>query len=561
MKAVYLILGAPVFAFLTLAFTLDLGSLIAVYPDSNITAYLCSRSLSKDLDLAYTSNDSDRYFKEVLRRPSRFEVVQKTFRASSNESSRYTVLYYPDVYVFFLAPFTGLFGFQGILVLHALLIGVLYGIGYFYYRIKTEPSFLPALNSLIYFTLVPVPILFLIPSHALFLLVVISAAIFAGIRGKTILSALLLALAFSTQPWALLFALFLVGYWQHIGQKKDVARFAVVLLLAVLCAWGIEQIMYPRGSISEVRWVPDVLTRPIADVWDTLPAVQSRYFAKPSVQRVIDFLLGRSIGFFVYGFAAAGLMGSCLWLAKDRLVQRSLLFFILFLLVVSISDPSSWGANAFISDLWILLCAIPFFMSPILRPAALFFSIAMFTCFLIGPLLVNPLGAIINRVYYLQSFPYKYFPIELSLIGKFGITAIPVFQFPYDGGKVYFLNDQFYPEKDYFWVHGGSNLEILLQATQKKSDYSIRIQNGPLDNRVLLKLGNRVEELHLAPSEAMVMDLNRFSSGMREFEGQYYLHGKIESRSGFVPMLFSRENADYRYLGCQVQIIKDQHNP
>ena len=280
MKAVYLILGAPVFAFLTLAFTLDLGSLIAAYPDSNITAYLCSRSLSKDLDLAYTSNDSDRYFKEVLRRPSRFEVVQKTFRASSNESSRYTVLYYPDVYVFFLAPFTGLFGFQGILVLHALLIGVLYGIGYFYYRIKTEPSFLPALNSLIYFTLVPVPILFLIPSHALFLLVVISAAIFAGIRGKLILSALLLALAFSTQPWALLFALFLAGYWQHIGQKKDLARFAMVLFLAVLCVWGIEQMMYPRGSISEVRWVPDVLTRPIADVWNTLPEVHVTIFCK-----------------------------------------------------------------------------------------------------------------------------------------------------------------------------------------------------------------------------------------------------------------------------------------
>jgi hypothetical protein len=186
----------------------------------------------------------------------------------------------------------------------------------------------------------------------------------------------------------------------------------------------------------------------------------------------------------------------------------------------------------------------------------LFFAIAFFSCFLIGPLLVNPLGAIVNRLYYVQSFPYKYFPIELSLIGKVGVTAVPVFQFPYGGGKIYFLNDQFYPEKDYFWVHGDSKLELLLETPQKKSDYLIRIQNGPVDNWVVLTLGGRTEEIHLGASEAMNLDLDRFSSGMKAFGGRYYLHGKIETQNGFVPMLFSRENADYRYLGCQILMIK-----
>lgn len=561
MKAVYLILGVPVFAFLALACTLNFGAILPLYPEYNLTPYLCSRSVAKDLDLAYTSNDSARYFKEVLRRPSRFEVVQKSFRSTSNEGSRYTVLYYPDLYVFFLAPFTGALGFQGILVLHALLIGILYAIGYLYYRIREEPSFLPAVNSIVYFTLVPTPILFLIPSHALFLLTVLSGALLAGIRGKVLLAAVLLALAFSSQPWALVFSVFLAGYWQHARNKTNMTRFAVAIILAVLFVWGLEQMMYPRNSISEVRWVPDVLSRPVAEVWNTLPEIKIQYLAKPSLQRVIDFLFGRSIGFLVYGFAAAALLASCVWLVKDRLVQGSLLFFVFFLLVVSLSDPSSWAIDGFVSDMWILMCALPFFMSPLLRPLYLFFSITLLSCFFVGPLLINPVGAIVSRTYYLQSFPYKYFPIELSLLGKVGITKVPVFQFSFPGGKIYFLNDQFYPEKDYFWVHGAATLEFILQSEQKTSDIQLKIQNGSVDNRVILHLGRRSEELHLAPSEAMLLDLNRFSSGMKAFEGQYYLHGKIESRNGFVPMLISRENADYRYLGCQIQMIKDVEHP
>jgi hypothetical protein len=335
----------------------------------------------------------------------------------------------------------------------------------------------------------------------------------------------------------------------------------VTLIIAVMIVWGVEQIMYPHSSISEVRWVPDVLTRPVSEVWTTLPEIRVQYFTKPSLQRVVDFLFGRSIGFFVYGFAGAALLVSCVWLFRDKLVQRSLVFVCLFLLAVSMSDPSSWAIDGFVSDMWILLCALPFFMAPILRPVYLFSSIALFSSVMIGPLLVNPLGAVINRVYYLQSFPYRYFPVELSLIGKVGITKIPVFQFPFPGGKIYFLNDLFYPERDYFWVHGDAALEFILQTEQKVSNTSIRIHNGPVDNRVKLEMGNRFEELHLAAADAMSFDLNRFSSGMKRFEGQYYLHGKIESQSGFVPMLFSRENADYRYLGCQIQMITGTGNP
>ena len=174
---------------------------------------------------------------------------------------------------------------------------------------------------------------------------------------------------------------------------------------------------------------------------------------------------------------------------------------------------------------------------------------------------MNPLGAIVNRVYYLQSFPYRYFPVELSLLGKSGITAIPIFQFPYTGGKIYFLNDKFYPESDYFWVHGHSSLELILEANQKKSDTQIRIQNGSIDNHIVIQLGDRTEELHLRSSEVMILDLDRFTSHAKGYEGHYYLHGKIESRSGFVPMLLSRDNADYRYLACQIQMIQVLKSP
>jgi hypothetical protein len=242
-------------------------------------------------------------------------------------------------------------------------------------------------------------------------------------------------------------------------------------------------------------------------------------------------------------------------------VSRALLFFALCLIVISVADPSSWHITGFVNDWWILLCALAFYTAPLVRPLRLFVLIGTISLFCVAPILVNPMGALINRDYYLQTFPYEKFPVELSLLGKVGLTANPAYQFETSRAKIYFLNDHFYPENDFFWVRGDATVEFILERNEKKIDLLLKILNGSNDNRVQVTLGGIKEDFRMNSLESIFVDLSPFAKAMKEQEAHYYLHGKIKSSSGAVPKFLSRDSLDYRYLGCQVQLIDKTIQP
>jgi hypothetical protein len=555
MRAVHFILGIPLFVFLVLAFSLDFGTLVTTYPQVDLTAYLAARSVALDHDLAFTKTDSDRYFRERLTRPGNFAVTKKKVLLSSGEYRETHIFHDPEIYVLLLAPFAGFLGFHGVLLFHALLIGALYATGYLHYAKKGVDSAEPALNAFVYYTLIPVPVLFLIPSHALLLFVVITAAIYCAIHGRAALSAAFLGAAFSLQPWSILFAALLPAFWKQPETAVKVGRFAVSLAIAVFLAWGLSHLMAPAQSTSEVRWVAAPLGKPLSEVWDSLPRVDRFLFAAPHPQRVLDFLFGRNNGFLVYAFPAAALLMAGLWRMREPWIRHVLLFAALFLAVTSFVHPSCWNINLPASDLWILLAPLPFFLMPIVQPRLLFVTTVVLSSILSGPLLVNPFGALANREYYLQSFPYRYFPVELSTIGRAGLTANPEFRIPFAGGALYLLNDAFYPEQDFLWTRGESSLEFLVVLIPGRSYPALRLQNGTEENYLSLRLGEGKEGFHLGAGEEAVIDLGRFATTFREFDGRFYLHGKIDTSGGYVPKLLSRDNSDYRFLGCRIHIV------
>jgi hypothetical protein len=282
-----------------------------------------------------------------------------------------------------------------------------------------------------------------------------------------------------------------------------------------------------------------------------LPDARTYYWSAPDPQRLVDFLFGRNSGFLIYGFAAGALLLSTLWLWRDSLVRVTWLFAILYLAIVCFSNTSSWNIQSFVNDLWILLCPLPYFAAPFIRPKSLFASIAIPAAILLGPLLVNPLGAIINRTYYDYAFPYLYLPIEISLVGRAGITKDPAFQQNFEGGRIYFLNDSFYREDPLFWLRGESKLEFLLQL-KNTSSLTVDLQNGVLENRISLSIGKAKQEFKLGTVQTQTADLSPYLRGAKFYEGFYYLHGEMKSESGYVPGLLSRDNPDYRFLGCRV---------
>jgi hypothetical protein len=556
LKSIHLIFITPVLFFACATLILDPGTLDSAYPDADWTPYLAAVSLARDGDLAYTREDSDRYLREYDSRPFPFRVVQKRILTSSGQYSNYHAFHYPEIFLFLLVPFIGLFGFHGWLLLHALLILGIYWMGWQYYRGNDAEAFSPAMNSVVYFTLIPIPVLFLLPSHHLFLLAVCVAFIFCGLKRWPVLSAIFLAFGVSSQPWLAIFSLLVIANWQVTKQTataNPLPRFVIAATIALFAVWGVERLMYPIGLISEPRWVITGDHPPLAGIWNMLPDARAYNWSAPELHRLIDFLFGRNSGFLVYAFTAGALLLSSIWVLRDPLVRIAWLFVILFLALVPFIHPSSWNPQSLANDLWIILAPLPYFLIPLIRPKSLFLCIAAFAAFFAGPLLINPLGAITNRSDYSFSFPYKFLPVEISLAGRAGITKDPRYRQSFSKGRIYFLNDNFYSEGNYFWLRGESKLEFLLELRDREN-FMIEFRNGVLDNKITLKFQDSEEVVRLTTAETRKVDLSGHLRTHTRYEGRTYVHGEIQTNAGYVPGLLSRDNPDYRFLSCQIHL-------
>lgn len=548
MKPSYLLPAIPIVFFFMVAATVNFAPLLRFYSDYDLTSYLCAKSIAEDFDIAYTRADSDRFFREELFRPSRFFVKTKQIISSSGTLVQYFVFYSPDLYTFALVPFVKIFSFRGIFVLNAFLIGVIYILGSIHFK--------DSRNAVVYYSIGCAPFLFLIPSHHLFLFAAVSTSVFLALQRRTALSAVSLAIAVSSQFWSILFAPFFLHYWKTSGEKtgKEL-RFVFSLLVCVLIVWGIQAVMYPEKAVSETRWILDLPDRPLAEVWNQLPVANAKLVTYPEMQRLSDLVFGRTIGVFVYGFAGCAMILAAIWQWRQTFVRSTLLFLLLLFCAVVLSDPIRWNFRVFAGDFLVLLTAVAFFLFPLFSTRTVLLGVLLPSLFFAGPLLANPFGAVGDRYYYLQTFPYRFFPVELSLVGKIGRTAKSDYQLNFKGGTVYFLNDSFYHDQDFFWIRGESKLEFLLRQDPNSALSFLRIQSGSVDDRITLTIGGRKEEFRLGPNESAYVKLANFQKEERTFEGKRYLHGKIESKNGYAPKLLSRENPDYRYLGCQIHLI------
>ena len=553
MKSSVVIIAIPLFAFFATAAILDPGRYLPLVPDADITAYMAAQSIASDGNLAFSSSDSDRYLKEYDQKPSRIRVAKKKILTSDGKYREYLVFSLPEVFVFVLVPFVWAFGFKGWLIFHAVCMAILYCIGTSFYRSGADESKWSAINSILYFTLILTPVMFLMPTHHLFLLTIITAAIFAGIKNFPIVAAALLALAMSSQPWTILVALFLVAYWQFSGLKSEPPRFIVSLILFAALGFGIEWLMYPPSSTSETRWLGVMSAPSILQIWTTLPVFETKLVAPPTLQRLSDFVFGRTAGFLPYATAALCILLASIWHIRDRLVNRGIAFAVLVFLTVCFVPFASRGLAYFTDDFVIMLCAVAFFLCPIVRPNWFLITTVAISAIFAAALLVNPLGALTSRNYYLQSFPYRFLPQELELIGSHGLTADPAFRLNFPGGTIYLLNQYFYQEKDFLWVRGQSTLEFIIELNSPDAISHLKIENGVAPNRISVHLGNRDEFFPLRAGEKTLLDLSNFHSYVKTYQGKYYLHGTITSESGYVPKLLIRENPDFRYLGCRIQ--------
>jgi hypothetical protein len=116
----------------------------------------------------------------------------------------------------------------------------------------------------------------------------------------------------------------------------------------------------------------------------------------------------------------------------------------------------------------------------------------------------------------------------------------------YSGATVFFLDDRSFAEPEAFWVGGARSSAMVVQPDVAARPLSLVVRNGPVQNQVVLRAGDRVADLPLAPGEERRVDLP--ATG-----GATMLTFTVAT--GFRPSEVDPKSRDTRLLGVWVKIV------
>jgi hypothetical protein len=578
------------------------------------TYYMMGHSLVEDGDLTYRREDLVRVWREFPSGPSgvflkRGEDILEGglmrrppfFWTRTQRDPDVSRLFYGKsfIYPLFAAPFVAVFGTNGFLVFHALLLALVAWCGYLFLHARM-PAGVAALltGAFIFATVVPVYFVWIAPE--LFNFALGTLAYFCWLYKEVaplgreggrrswlsgpasdVATAVLLGIATFSKPTnALLFVpigLWLLWRrrWAHAVAAS--ALFAIVVggffavNMAITGGWN-----YQGGERSTFHWEYPFQTP--ASTFDTVARklhgrdeALTEVIFDPAVfwtnlfNNVKWFFVGRYAGLIAYFFPAVFALAAYLIAVRRRPPWQHLVLFagVLQILVFIIGTPYTWnggggsvGNRYFMSAYGVFLFLIP----PITRvPVALVpWVVGMF---FMAPLVLNPFVASLRPGDNAKSGPLRLLPVELTTVYDWPIntdaTRVRVWFGDHPKGsspgfQIYFFDDNAYQQEEdkSFWVKGESRAEFLIKIDRPMKRLALTVTAGPVATGVRAVLAGRTQEVSLQPGESKQI-LFALGDGF-PYQGTWPVWvASVSSSSGFAPMFFDR-STDTRYLGVRV---------
>ncbi len=587
----------------TLALTVDFPRVAYGFHSDEATYYMMGSSLVTDHDLAYRKEDLVRVWKEFPSGPVGVFLKKGRTLSGNPDPDRQRYFYGKSfIYPLCAAPFIGLFGTNGFLVLHAILLSLVLLCGYLFLHARSGPwpsALLAA--GFVMASVVPVYFVWIMPELFNFSLAFLAyfcwlykevaaparsprgtAWLFTG-RSDLVAAALLGMATFSKPTNAGLFAAPLA--WWIFGligsfRRKIVApvvAFALIAggLFAVNTAisgeWnyqGGERRSYlyefpfqnevPQHQLGVEKSRETVLTHIIFN---------RRTFASNLAHNLEYFFVGRyagMLGYFFPGFfamlallAAPRRRPGWQWLVLASGLAQGLIFVI--------ATPYTWsgggvGNRYFASGYGVMLFLLP----PIESLGAAFLPWAIGGLF-VAPIVLNPFLASFKPNDNAKSGPLRLLPVELTLLND-----LPVWT-DTDRARLWFgdlgqgdpgflvslLDDNVYGrEKDKsFWTRGDSRAELVFKADKPVRRAIFNLTAGPVPVDVTIKVSGRRQEIHLDAGATQQVAL-AMPPGLpyeKEVEGVQLWNVSVATRGGFTPVFFDPASSDVRYLGVRVR--------
>ena len=473
------------------------------------TYYTLGHSLAHDLDFEYRRDDLVRVWKEFPSGPEGIFLK----RGSGGR------IFYAKAYIYPLvaAPFIWLFGTNGFLVLHALLMTACFACAYAFVSARSHPvAALIFAFAFLFVSLVPIYMVQIGPDFFIFAIVLIGYFFWCykevggpaadrpnALRTRWLLaprsdaiSAVLLGVAMFAKPTNI--GLFMPLFVSAVLRKQwaRAARMSVLfvgtagLLFALNAAFtgdwnyqgGERKTFLGAGDGTFAGGFPYQNDASTFDSVGTARVGGGSFgvlFTRDALLEVFPhnvgyFLFGRHTGFAVYYLP--GLMAILLFMAatRDRAMWQwlTLAAGVITAAVLLIYMPFTWsggggpvGNRYFLGTYGVFLFLVP----PMQTAASGLLTMALSALF-VSAIISGPFVATRNPAEHSKTGLFKWLPTELTMVNDLPInTGSPArFRQPLGGTPpvlAYFIDDNvFNREVDAFWVRGESSADILLRA-------------------------------------------------------------------------------------------------
>ena len=591
----------------TLALAVDFPRAALGFKSDEATYYMMAYSLTEDADLAYTKADLARVWREFPSGPSGvFLKKGRTLQGAPDPNPNR--LYYGKsfVYPLFAAPFVKIFGTNGFLVLHALLLAAVILCGYLFLHARSSPLVAVILASgFVMASVVPVYFVWLMPEVFNFSLTFLAyfcwlykevarpeqaprrmTWLFSG-RSDVVAAVLLGIATFSKVTSALLFAPMVL--WQLWGalRRRSVrvttivaSGFAFMLLAGGLFAinkaisgeWNYQggdrdtyYVEFPFQNEVPKHELGQAKSR---EGFEGHIIFNARTFTSNLAHNLEYFFVGRHTGLLGYFFPAVFAMCAFLLAPRQRPGWQWLVLVsgLLQGLVFLIATPYTWsgggvGNRYFFGGYGVMLFVLP----PIQSLGVSFAQWAIGGLF-VAPIVLNPFVASFHPANNAKSGPLRLLPVELTLINDLPVNTEPQHARLWFGDTgqgdpgflVYFLDDNaFDRESDKsFWTRGRARSEFIIKTDRPIRRAKFTLTAGAVATDVRVAIGSRRQDVHLeaGDSRELVFTMPRGLPYEKEVQALAWT-ASVSSSNGFTPIFFEPNSTDSRYLGVRVKPV------
>jgi len=510
-------------------------------------------------------------------------------RRADPDTSR---LYFGKAFIYSVvaAPFVRLYGLNGMLLFHALLLAAVGVCAYLFLVAQSPPAAAAAFTTaFLGAAALPVYGVFLMPEIFNVSLVFVAyflwlykevrrdapAGALLGGAWTDIAAAVLLGVATYSKPLpnAVLVAPLVLLAWSRRRWWPGFAAGAVAVLVAATLfgltaavsgefnyQGGDRKTFYARFPFDAPDATWDRRGGPVVtDGGAAADVLTSRELPQRFARNVKYFLVGRHFGFIPYYFPGAVAIALWLFSRARRDTWRILIFgsFVGGVAVLLLVLPFTWSGGGGPPGNRYLLSAYPvlFFLTPPLGSAApavvAWIGGALFT----ARMLVSPFASAKFTWELTERGLARRLPVEVTMAQDLPVMlAQPLrgrVQYGYDPFLLLYFLDQnaFPPEPAGMWVSGGGRADIIVRSVDPIHHLAVEAES-PIRTVLTVWIGREEVSVQLEPRKPVQFDVP--AAGVRSSSGYAHLM-TAQSSEGFIPHLQDPQSADYRNLGAQLR--------